>query len=374
MTQVTSFIISEGRETIPEELETSVIEEEETQEEDMEMKQLTDEVVEKLRRIKPSPSQETPLMIGDDEKEGTSKDEDVKEGASSSDDFTEHNEKIFHETLTRIRPLFEQVKAHTQAHREHNRQIGLIIMEEKAKIKGKKHGSMFIPRIADGLQTSLSYLSDVRQYAKVDPEEHSIIPENLAYLSWRRVVRCAKAAKTMEKFQAFLQNHADLTELSGNAFEALIDAELPRTERRGRKRTNEKPLNTEKAQTKAKGLGGKGETDSSPDGETDPSTKEQTDSPANGETNPPDGQTTPPAERETPPPPTPPASESTKLPSRVEQAFNDLVSAEDSPWKDGKIRVYSGTGCFEFQATFHSEEECVTVFQHFIDYLEKEAV
>ena len=314
MTQATSFIQAKPEEAV-EVLEAPVIVEEEIQEASTENEILTDEVIEKLRSIKPSQPQETPPVASDN----------GEEEPPSSQGATEENEKIITETLTRIRPLFEHVKTHTQSHREYNRQIGIIINEDKKRIKGKKHGKMFIPRIAEQLKTSMTYLGDVCQYAKVDPGESSIVPENLAYLSWRRVVRCARAAKTQEKFVTFLQGHSDLIELSKNAFDELVEKVLPRTEKRGRRR---EPLNTTNAENQANGLGD------------------------NGQTKP---------------------SERKPLPPNVEKAFNDLVNEDDSPWKDN-VKIYSGEGCFEFQATFHTEAECVTVFKHFITYLDKEAV
>lgn len=268
--------------------------------------------------------------------ETTSGDNGNPEGKSKtrtkSEESEEEFKRIVRETIEEITPLYEQAVELAQEQRDRYREIGLIVIKKREEVSGS-YGSKLIDELAEHFGVGQWALRAMADYAKVDPHGEAIPPALIA-LSWRRVVLCAQRTKTKDQFSAFLQGHPQLITMSWEELNQLLRTEFPKKDTRGRKRNNRgTPLNTTDAENEANSLGGGGGTD---------------------------------------PLPVPPKSESAKLPPRVEQAFSDLVSAEDSPWK-GEVNVYAGEGCFAFQATFKTEAECVTVFKHFITYLEKEA-
>ena len=239
--------------------------------------------------------------------------------------------RIVRETIEEITPHYQRAVELTQEQRDHYREIGLIVIRRRNE--AGSYGSKLLDKLADHFGIGEWSLRAMADYAKVDPHGEAI-PTELIDLSWRRVVKCAQRAKTEEKFADLLEKNPHLLTQGDEEFNVFLRQEFPSRKARGRRPNNGgEPLTTGEAQTQANSLGGNGQTDT---------------------------------------PPAPPKSESTQLPPRVEEAFNDLVNAEDSPWK-GEVNVYSGEGCFEFQGTFKTEAECVTVFKHFITYLEKEA-
>ena len=234
-------------------------------------------------------------------------------------------ERVVRETIEEITPLYQQAVTLTQDQRDRYRRIGEAVNKKRDEISGS-YGSKFIPRLAEHLGISASSLRDMCDYAKVDSDGMAI-PSKLVGLSWRRVVQCAKRAKEERVFRDFLNSNLQLIELDTADFDKLLREKFPKKDTRGRKPNSSKQLSAKEAQKQAIGLGGNGQSDS---------------------------QNRPP------------------LPEKVNEAFKGLVSGEDSPWKD-KVNVYSGETGFDFHATFTTETECVTVFKHFISYLDKEA-
>ena len=239
--------------------------------------------------------------------------------------------RIVRETIEEITPHYQRAVEITQEQRDRYREIGLIVIRRRNE--AGSYGSKLLDELADHFGIGEWSLRAMADYAKVDPHGEAI-PTELIDLSWRRVVKCAQRAKTEERFADLLENNPQVLTQSDEDFTVFLRTEFPSRKARGRRPNNGgEPLDTTDAENDANSLGG------------------------NGSTN----------------PPAPSRSKSAKLPPIVEQAFNDLVSAEDSPWK-GEVNVYAGEeGCFAFQATFKTEEECVTVFNHFIDHLTKEA-
>ena len=266
------------------------------------------------------PSQAAPEENGKPEGNGKAK--------TKAEGREEKFKRVVIEAIEEITPVFQQAVTLTHEQRDRYREIGLIFNRKRDEV-ASTYGTKLIGVIADHFAISVSSLRDMSDYAKVDPYGEAI-PSTLINLSWRRVGQCAKRAKEEKAFTDFLNSHPDLVTLGSDEFDKLLRNTFPKQDTRGRKRKGE-GLNTNDAQNQANGLGG-------------------------------DGQTSP-----------PPESKSHPLPPRVEKAFNDLVNEDDSPWK-GEVNVYSGEdGCFEFQATFKTEAECVTVFKHFITNLEEEA-
>ena len=252
--------------------------------------------------------------------EGNGKASTTKEGRE------EKFNRVFRETVEEITPLYQQAVTHTYEQRDHYRRIGLIVIKRRDEVSDS-YGSKLIPKLAKHFGTSEWSLRAMADYAKVDPHGEAI-PSALVNLSWRRVVHCAQRTKKEETFVEFLNGNPQLVTLGSQEFDKLLRETFPKMDTRGRKRKSEQ-LNTSDAQNQANGLGGTND------------------------------ETTPPPEKK-------------PLPENVAKAKAGLDEADSE--LSARVKVYVGENGFSFDATFKTETECITVFKHFIDHLEKEAV
>ena len=244
----------------------------------------------------------------------------------NSEEREEQYKRIVREAIEEITPLLQQAVTLTHEQRDRYRQIGLIFNRKRDEMSNT-YGTKLIGVLADHFDISVSSLRDMSAYAKVDPHGEAI-PSTLIHLSWRRVVKCAKRAKEEDAFSEFLNGHSELVTLSTDEFDTLVRDTFPKKDTRGRKPKN-KPLNTNKAENQANGLG---DTDGLPK----------------------------------------PSPARKLLPENVEKAKKALDELDAD--LSARIEVTSGENGFSFDATFTTEAECVTVFKHFINHLDKEAV
>ena len=264
-----------------------------------------------------------PVVIEDDPEEESQEipsvtDDSDSPSESNKEEGDEQCNAIVEETYSEVSPLFDKSRKVSQAQREYYRQIGVIVNERKKQVEGNGHGEKFMSRLSTKLGISISTLQGICSYAKADPNGNAI-PENLIGLSWRRVVACARKARTEAKFKEILEGNPDLITRSTEEFDKLLK-EIPNSSNKGRKG---KKLDSTDAGKQAGKLGGGTDTES---------------------------------------------EERKPLPEKVEEAKNALVElGEDLP---ERIKVRPGVNGFDFDATFRTEEECVKVFQHFIEYLE----
>ena len=270
-------------------------------------------------------------LEGNESPQVTSEDNENPEGKSKtrtkSEESEEEFKRIVRETIEEITPLYEQTVELTQEQRDRYREIGLIVIKKREEVTGS-FGAKLIDELAEHFGVGQWSLRAMADYAKVDPHGEAIPPALIA-LSWRRVVLCTQRTKTKDQFSAFLQDHPQLITLSWEELNQLLRTKFPKKDTRGRKRNSGgTSLNPVDAQTQANKLGG---TDDPP--------------------------TTLPEKK--------PLSENV---AKAKGAL-DEKDAELSE----RIKVHGGENGFSFDATFTTEAECVTVFKHFITYLEKEA-
>ena len=268
-------------------------------------------------------------LEGNEPSEITPGDHGKPEGNSKTRTKAEEKEeefkRIVRETIEEITPHYQRTVELTQEQRDRYRQIGLIIIKRREEVSGS-YGSKLLDELAEHFGIGPWSLRLMADYAKVDPAGDAI-PSTLVGLSWRRVVLCAQRTKTPERFSAFLHANPPLLTLSWDEFDQLLRTEFPKKDTRGRKRkSGGTQLNPGDAENAANNLGG--------------------DEPTN------------PPERK-------------PLHGNIAKAKGALDEADSE--LSARIKVYGGENGFSFDATFTTEAECVTVFKHFITYLEKEA-